>query len=128
MDAHSHRLQKLRPGDEARLERAVRRRAARLLDLPRRIMRDVHRGIATRPSQCRHCIASKWLAPCDPRIFPSATGDDVSAAIQGWLRLVDVAGIEGRENLVAVVVRQRASIPASVTRPLLPRFLLPRQY
>src|SRR5512132_1615636 len=80
----------------------------RLLDLPRRIMRDVHRGVATRPSQCRHSIACKWLAPGDPCILPGATGDDVSAAIQGWLRLVDVAGIEGRENLVAVGICQDA--------------------
>ena len=80
----------------------------RLFDLPRRIMRDIHRGVATRPSQCRHCVACKWLAPGDPCILPGAAGNDVSAAIEGWLRLVDVAGIEGRENLVAVGICQDA--------------------
>jgi len=79
-----------------------------LLDLPRRIMGNVHRGIAACPGQCRHSIACKWLTPSDASIFASAAGDDVSAAIHGWLRLVNVAGIEGRENLVSVGIGQDA--------------------
>src|SRR6266700_3437432 len=77
-----------------------------LLDLPRRIMRNVHRGIAARPSQRRHCIAGKWLTPSDPCIFAGAARDDMGAATHAWLRLVDVAGIEGREDLVSVGVGQ----------------------
>src|SRR5262249_10868060 len=77
-----------------------------LLDLPRCIMRNVHRVIAARPSQRRHCITSKWLVPSDPCIFAGATRDDMAAATHVWLRLVDVAGIEGRENLVSVSVGQ----------------------
>src|SRR5262245_24703312 len=54
-------------------------------------MRNVHRGIAARPSQRRHCIAGKWLTPGDPCIFAGAAGDDMGAATYAWLRLVDVA-------------------------------------
>src|SRR6516162_8024120 len=81
----------------------------RLLDLPTRIMRDVHRGIAARPSQCRHCIACKWLTASDPSILAGAACDDVGAALHVWLRLVNVAGVEGRENLISVSIGQHTS-------------------
>ena len=71
-------------------------------------MRDVHREIATRASWRRHGYASKWLTPGDPLIFPGTAGDDVGATIHFRLRLIEVASIEGRENLVAVAVGQHA--------------------
>src|SRR6516164_11032290 len=77
-------------------------------DLPRRVVRNVHRRIASSTGQCRRCIASKRLTPSDPRILAGAASDDMGAAIHGRLRLVDVTGIESRENLVTVSVRQDA--------------------
>ena len=65
-------------------------------------MRDVHRSIATRTSQCRHRYARKWLTSGDPFVLAGATSDDVGATIHFRLRLVEVAGIERRENLVTV--------------------------
>jgi hypothetical protein len=52
-----------------------------LLDLPRRIMGDVHSGVAASPSQRRHCVACKWLTPSDSRILAGAARDDMGAAI-----------------------------------------------
>ena len=71
-------------------------------DLPRRVVRNVHRRIASSTGQCRHCIASKRLTPSDPRVLACAASDYMGAAIHGRLQLVDVAGIEGRENLVTI--------------------------
>jgi hypothetical protein len=108
-DAHAQGDTKLLDG---LAEEAVRLLATSaspgLLDLPRRIMGDVHRRVAARPSERRHSIACKWLTPSDASIFASAASDDVRAAIHSWLRLVNVAGIEGRENLVSVGIGQDA--------------------
>src|SRR5262245_6850811 len=78
------------------------------LYLPRGVMRDVHRCIAARASQRRHCVASKWLAPSNSLVLAGATRDDVGATVHFWLRLVRVASIKGRENLVTIVVGQYA--------------------
>src|SRR5438132_5555848 len=77
-------------------------------DLPRRVMRDVHRSIATGASQRRHRYAGEWLTPGDPLVLAGAAGDDVSATTHLRLRLVRVASVKGRENLVTVAVRQHA--------------------
>src|SRR5262245_29968245 len=79
------------------------------LYLPRRVMRDVHRGIAAGACQRRHRYAGKWLTPSDPLILARAASDDVGAAAHLRLRLVEVARIKGRENLVTVAVGQHAS-------------------
>src|SRR6185437_16878820 len=79
-----------------------------LFDFPRRVMRDVHREIAARAGWRRHGYAGKWLAPGDPLILPGTAGDDVGAAIHFRLRLIEVARIEGRENLVTVAVCHHA--------------------
>ena len=79
-----------------------------LFDFPRRVVRDVHREIAARAGWRRHGYAGKWLTPGDPLILPGTAGDDVGATIHFRLRLVEVARIEGRENLVAVAVGQHA--------------------
>src|SRR5215471_3275551 len=77
-------------------------------DLPRRVVRDVHGGIATSTGQCRHPFACKWLTSSHPRVLAGATSDDVGAAVHIWLRFVDVTGIESRENLVTVSICQNA--------------------
>ena len=58
-----------------------------LLDLPRRVMRDIHGGIAAGASQCRQRFTSEWLAPCDALVFAGAAGDDMGATIHFRLRL-----------------------------------------
>jgi hypothetical protein len=65
-------------------------------------MRDVHRGITAGTGRCRHRFACKWLTPSDPRVLAAATSDDMGAAIHIRVGLVDVAGIESRENLVTI--------------------------
>jgi hypothetical protein len=80
-----------------------------LFDFPRRVMRDVHRKIVAGTSQCRHCYTSKWLTPGDSLVLPGAAGDDMGATIHFRLRLVEVASIKGRENLVTIAVGQHAS-------------------
>ena len=76
-----------------------------LLDLPRRIMRNVCRGIAARPSQRRHCIAGKWLTPSDPCIFAGAARDDIAigraSSYQLGRLIIDAAG-EHRQSAGAV--------------------------
>jgi|SRR6516162_2174267 len=47
------------------------------LYLPRRVMRDVHRGIAARACQRRHRYTGKWLTPSDPLILAGAASDDM---------------------------------------------------
>ena len=79
-----------------------------LFDLPCRVVGDVHRSIAAGTSQCRHGYASKWLAPGDTRVFASAARDDMCATTHVWLRLVEVARIEGREDFVTVAIGQHA--------------------
>src|SRR5437764_7783290 len=86
----------------------VQARSRFLFDFPRRVMRDVHREIAARASRRRHGYAGKWLTPGNPLIFPGTAGDDVGATIHFRLRLIEVARIEGRENLVTVAVGQHA--------------------
>src|SRR5262249_47763689 len=76
---------------------------------PRRVVRDVHRGIAAGASQRRHRYTGKWLTPSDPLIFAGAASDDMGATAHFRLRLVGVASIKGRENLVTVAVGQHAS-------------------
>ena len=53
-------------------------------------------------------IAGERLASGDALIFAGSAGDDVRAAIHIRLRLVEIAGVEGREDLVAVAVGQDA--------------------
>ena len=45
----------------------------------------------------------------DPLIFAGAAGNDMGATVHLRLRLVRVASIKGRENLVTVAVGQHAS-------------------
>ncbi len=71
-------------------------------------MRDIHRKIAAGTSQCRHAYASKWLTASDSLVLPGTAGDDMGATIHLRLRLVEVASIKGRENLVTVAVGQHA--------------------
>lgn len=80
-----------------------------LLDLPARVVRDVHGGIAALTGQCWQCIAGERLAARDARVFPGSTRDDVRAAVQVGLRFIDVARVEGGEDLVTVGVGQHAS-------------------
>ena len=82
-----------------------------LFDLPRCVVRDVHRKITARTSQCRHRYARKWLTTGDPFVFAGAASDDVSAAVHLRLRFVEVARIESRENLVTVRVGQYTRAP-----------------
>src|SRR5713101_4173359 len=79
-----------------------------LFDFPRGVMRDVHRKIVAGTSQCRHCYTSKWFTPGDSLVLPGAAGDDMGATIHFRLRLVEVASIKGRENLVTIAVGQHA--------------------
>ena len=67
-------------------------------------MRDVHRSIAAGASQRRHRYAGKWLTPSDPLILARAASDDMGATVHLRLRLVEVARIKGRENLITVAV------------------------
>ena len=71
-------------------------------DFPRRVVRDIHRKITARTSQCGHGYAREWLATGDPFVLAGSARDDVSATIHLRLRLIEVAGIKGRENLVTV--------------------------
>jgi len=79
------------------------------LYLPRRVMRDVYCSIAAWASQRGHRYAGKWLTPSDPLILAGAASDDMGATVHLRLRLVEVARIKGRENLVTVAVGQHAS-------------------
>src|SRR5262252_10585455 len=79
-----------------------------ILYFPRRVMRDVHRSIAAGASQRRHRYAGKWLTPSDPLILASAASNDVRATVHFRLRLVRVASVKGRENLITVAVGQHA--------------------
>src|SRR5262244_3138024 len=79
------------------------------LYLPRRVVRDVHRSIPARASQRRHRYTGKWLTPSDPLILAGAASDDMGATVHVRLRLVGVASIKGRKNLVTVAVGQHAS-------------------
>jgi hypothetical protein len=67
-----------------------------------------HRCIAPGSSQCRHCYTGKWFTPSDPFVLAGAASDDVGATVHVRLRLVHVARIKGRENLVTVAVGQDA--------------------
>jgi hypothetical protein len=53
-------------------------------------------------------IPCERLAPRDTRILAGAASDNMSAAVHVRLRLVEIAGIERRKNLVAVAVGQHA--------------------
>ena len=72
-------------------------------------MRDVHRSIAAGASQRRHRYTGKWLTPSDSFVLAGAASDDVGATVHFRLRLVRVASIKGRENLVTVAVGSHAS-------------------
>jgi len=85
------------------------RERALFLDFPRRVVGDVHRGIAPSPRERRHRVAGERLAAGDASIFARAAGDDVSAAAQIRLRLSEIARVEGREDLVAIGVGEYAS-------------------
>src|SRR6266498_4541172 len=79
-------------------------------DLPCRVMRDVYRERSGRlTGRCSLGNALEWLPPGDARVLPGAAGDDMSATVHVRLRLVEVAGVEGREHNVTVAVRQCAS-------------------
>src|ERR1700744_968549 len=79
-----------------------------LLDLPRRIMRDIHCGIAACASQRRHIDACKGLTACDAFVLAGTARNDVRAALHVWLGLIDITRIKRREDLVAVVAGQPA--------------------
>jgi len=64
------------------------------LDLPRRIVGDVHRGIAPSPRERRHRVASERLAAGDASIFARAAGDDVGVAAQIRLRLIEITRVD----------------------------------
>src|SRR5262245_20653392 len=76
------------------------------LDLPRRIVRNVHRHIAVGTDGRGHRQAGKWLRASNPLVLSGPARDEMRAAIHLRLRLVDVTRIEGREDLVAVLVGQ----------------------
>ena len=63
------------------------------LDLPARVVRDVHRRVAAGAGEIGHGDAGEGLAARDARIFASAAGDDVRAAIHLGLRLVEITGV-----------------------------------
>lgn len=68
----------------------------KLIDLPYRVVWDVHRKRASRFTVwCCNFDASKRLGAADPLILTRAAGDDMSAAIHFWLRRVEVSRIEG---------------------------------
>src|SRR6266536_1896704 len=75
-------------------------------DLPCRVMRDVSRERSGRlTGRCPLGNALEWLTPGDARVLPGAAGDDMSATVHVQLRLVEVAGVEGREHNVTVDTR-----------------------
>jgi len=67
-------------------------------------MRDVHCSIAAWASQRGHRYAGKWLTPSDLLILARTASDDMGATVHLRLRLVRVASIKGRENLITVAV------------------------
>src|SRR5262245_51790238 len=69
------------------------------LYLPRRVVRDVHRGIPARASQRRHRYTGKWLTPSDPLILAGATSDDMGATVHLRLRLVSVSRVSKVEKI-----------------------------
>src|ERR1700754_1694017 len=77
-------------------------------DLPRCVVRNGHRGVVAGTGQCRQRNTSKWLLSGNPLVFAGAARDDMGAAVHLRLRLVDVAGIKGRENLVTVAIGEHA--------------------
>src|SRR5262249_10959305 len=78
------------------------------LDFPPRVVGAIHGSVATCSGQRRHRVAGKRLAAADARIFASAAGDEVRAAAHIRLRLVEIARVEGREDLVTVGVGEHA--------------------
>src|SRR5262245_16628853 len=78
------------------------------LDLPCRIVRDIKRGIATGTGQRRHGLAGEWLFPGHSFVLAGAAHDDVGPTVHFRLRLVDIARIKGREDLVTVVIGEHA--------------------
>ena len=63
-------------------------------DFPRRVVRDVHSGVAAFTSERGHRIACKRLFARNTRILPSTSGNEMSAATHIRLRFVDIARIE----------------------------------
>src|SRR5262245_4200714 len=61
---------------------------------PRRVVRDVHSGVAAFTSERGHRIAGKRLFARNTRILPSTSGNEMSTATHIRLRLVDIARIE----------------------------------
>src|SRR5687767_4014484 len=89
-------------------------------------MRDVHREIAAGASWRRHAYAGKWLTPGDPLILPGTASDDMGATIHFRLRLIEVAGIEGREDLVTGRNVQRCAMSRHLVQHLLSLHVLGR--
>ena len=71
-------------------------------------MRNVHGEITACSSQLGHVIAGKGLASGDPGIFAAAARDDMRAAFHVRLRGIQIAGVKGGEDHIAVLVGQRA--------------------
>ena len=69
------------------------------LDFPGRVVGDIHRRVAAGAGEIRHGDAVERLAAGDAGIFAGAAGNDMRAAIEIRLRLVDIAGIEGWRKL-----------------------------
>ena len=76
-----------------------------LFDLPGRDVRNVQRKYAAGTSQCRHCFTRKWLLAADPCVLAGTARDDMGPTSTLLSeRLVDVARIKGREDLVTVSI------------------------
>src|SRR4029453_7944624 len=64
-------------GNAARMGPLCAREEILFLDLPRRVVGDIHRGIAPCPGERWHRVAGERLAAGDASIFARAAGDDV---------------------------------------------------
>src|SRR5262245_3954807 len=63
-------------------------------DFPRRVVRDVHGGVAAFTGERWHRITCERLFARNTRILPSTSGDEMSTATHIRLRFVDIARIE----------------------------------
>src|SRR5262245_39075443 len=63
-------------------------------DFPRRVVRDVHSGVAAFTGERGHRITCERLSARDTRILPSTSGNEMSTATHIRLRFVDIARIE----------------------------------
>jgi hypothetical protein len=71
-------------------------------------MRDIHCKIAVGPGELRHVITPKGLTAGYACVLAAAGRNDVGAAVHVPLGFVEITGIEGREDHIPVLVRERA--------------------